>query len=282
MAETWFTPKEWKARLVEFAGRRLLRNVANGQSATYDVSRSEGLVSQEGDAFNTKNMNDLEQRISNGFANAKTNIDALNMDLQNKMSKYYGSATLSEANEKAILKHLLLDVDLMGKYGNCNFSVIVNSAQFYSGTMYSDGGVTAWGQIQQRNIDNAPGSLYSFYYNRGADPVLKKLGSQPFTATFYLDYTRGAGQNSDSKHFSGAGNSKINLDVTNYDKVTFSNLIVNGQEIQDVTANGTVVGNGSVLNLSSVSNLEIKMSGGGNLQGGKNWSGNVSITATFE
>lgn len=81
MAETWFTPKEWKARLVEFAGRRLLRNVANGQTATYDVSRSEGQISQEGDAFNTKNMNDLEQRISNGFANAKTNIDALNSDL---------------------------------------------------------------------------------------------------------------------------------------------------------------------------------------------------------
>lgn len=78
MAETWFTPKEWKARLVEFAGRRLLRNVANGQSATYDVSRSEGLVSQEGDAFNTKNMNDLEQRIADGFAKAKTNIDSLN------------------------------------------------------------------------------------------------------------------------------------------------------------------------------------------------------------
>lgn len=81
MAETWFTPKEWKARLVEFAGRRLLRNVANGESTTFDVSRSEGQVSQEGDAFNTKNMNDLEQRISNGFAKAKTNIDSLNRDL---------------------------------------------------------------------------------------------------------------------------------------------------------------------------------------------------------
>ena len=81
MAETWFTPKEWKSRLVEFAGRRLLRNVANGETVTYDVSRSEGQVSQEGDAFNTKNMNDLEQRISNGFANAKTNIDSLNSDL---------------------------------------------------------------------------------------------------------------------------------------------------------------------------------------------------------
>lgn len=84
MAETWFTPKEWKARLVEFAGRRLLRNVANGESTTYDVSRSEGQVSQEGDAFNTKNMNDLEQRISNGFAKAKTNIDSLNRDLNQR------------------------------------------------------------------------------------------------------------------------------------------------------------------------------------------------------
>lgn len=176
MAETWFTPKEWKARLVEFAGRRLLRNVANGETVTYDVSRSEGQVSQEGDAFNTKNMNDLEQRVANGFANAKTAVVALSNDLQNKMSKYYGSATLSEANEKAVLKHLLLDIGLLSQYHDCDFSVIVNSTQFYSGTMHSDGGVTAWGHIQQGNSDNTPGSLYSFYYNRGADPVLKKLG----------------------------------------------------------------------------------------------------------
>jgi hypothetical protein len=82
MAETWFTPKEWKARLVEFAGRRLLRNVANGETVTYDVSRSEGQVSQEGDAFNTKNMNDLEQRVANGFADTKTAVDTLNRDLK--------------------------------------------------------------------------------------------------------------------------------------------------------------------------------------------------------
>ena len=81
MAETWFTPKEWKARLVEFAGRRLLRNVANGETVTYDVSRSEGQVSQEGDAFNTKNMNDLEQRVANGFGNAKTAVETLSSDM---------------------------------------------------------------------------------------------------------------------------------------------------------------------------------------------------------
>lgn len=84
MADTWFSAKEWKARLVEFAGRRSLRNVANGETTTYDVSRSEGQVSQEGDAFNTKNMNDLEQRVANGFANAKTAVDTLNRDLNQR------------------------------------------------------------------------------------------------------------------------------------------------------------------------------------------------------
>lgn len=178
------------------AGKRRYRIIQNvdGTVSLDDVTDYE----QVGSTFGAKQVNDMSSAVNSiedvkaannctttepGFVldarQGKTLMDKsneLSRDLQNKMSKYYGSATLSEANEKAILKHLLLDVDLMGKYGNCNFSVIVNSAQFYSGTMYSDGGVTAWGQIQQRNVDNALGSLYSFYYNRGADPVLKKLG----------------------------------------------------------------------------------------------------------
>ena len=126
------------------------------------------------DVLNTKE--EIEGNTDPTAIAGALSVKELSNDLQNKMSKYYGSVTLSEANENAVLKYLLLDVDLMSKYGNCDFSVIVNSTQFYSGTMYSDGGVTAWGQIQQSNSDNAPGSLYSFYYNRGADPVLKKLG----------------------------------------------------------------------------------------------------------
>lgn len=176
MADTWFISKEWKARLVEFAGRRLLRNVANGETATYDVSRSEGQVSQEGDAFNTKNMNDFEQRVANGFANAKTAVDTLSRDFQNKMDKYYGAATLSIVDESSVLKYLILDADLIHHSHEISFSVIVNNLYFYSGIMYTDGGTTAWGQIQQRNAGNNAGNLFSFYFERGADPVLKKMG----------------------------------------------------------------------------------------------------------
>lgn len=197
------------------AGKRRYRIIQNvdGTVSLDDVTDYE----QVGSTFGAKQVNDMSSAVNSiedvkaannctttepGFVldarqgkNLMDKSNELGRDLQNKMSKYYGSVTLSEANEKAVLKYLLLDVDLMSKYGNCNFSVIVNSAQFYSGTMYSDGGVTAWGQIQQRNSDNAPGSLYSFYYNRGADPVLKKLGNDsPNTIT--VNILKGNGRKS--------------------------------------------------------------------------------------
>lgn len=71
-----FVTKEWKDRLVEFAGRRLLKNVATGDEATFDVSRAEGTVSQAGHAFSAATMNDLEERIKDGFDEVNTNLTA--------------------------------------------------------------------------------------------------------------------------------------------------------------------------------------------------------------
>lgn len=135
MAETWFTPKEWKARLVEFAGRRLLRNVANGETVTYDVSRSEGQVSQEGDAFNTKNMNDLEQRIADGFANAKTNIDKLNRELGTGGGEMSLKSMVSELYGKLANFDLVVDIS---KYFSTNTAQIfeVKSSADLSGYEY--------------------------------------------------------------------------------------------------------------------------------------------------
>ena len=69
-----FVTKEWKDRLAEFAGRRKLTNVSTGEETTVDVSRAEGEVSQAGDAFSAANMNDLEQRIKDGFDKVDTNL----------------------------------------------------------------------------------------------------------------------------------------------------------------------------------------------------------------
>lgn len=59
----FFSPKTWKQRIVEFPGRRRLDDTSTAD--VYDVSRAEGIVTQEGDGFTAVNMNDLEQRINN-------------------------------------------------------------------------------------------------------------------------------------------------------------------------------------------------------------------------
>lgn len=78
----YFTKKTWKDRLVEFAGRRTLKNVGTNESVTYDVTRAEGTVSQEGDAFSPANMNDMEQRIADGFSAAEAANNQLSSDIK--------------------------------------------------------------------------------------------------------------------------------------------------------------------------------------------------------
>ena len=58
-----FTKKIWKNRLSEYPNRRKLTK-ENGTTELVTVARSEGTVSQEGDAFSADNMNNLEERIS--------------------------------------------------------------------------------------------------------------------------------------------------------------------------------------------------------------------------
>ena len=61
-----FVKKTWKNRIAEYINRRLLTK-EDGSTELVTVARDEGQVSQEGDAFNAANMNDLEDRIAAGF-----------------------------------------------------------------------------------------------------------------------------------------------------------------------------------------------------------------------
>lgn len=92
----WFTKKEWKNRLAEFAGRRTLTDVATGTSQVVDVARNEGTISQEGDAFSAANMNDFEQRILEGFIQAENAATDLNQNFQDGVN-----TIVSAVNTKA-------------------------------------------------------------------------------------------------------------------------------------------------------------------------------------
>lgn len=62
-----FVKKIWKDRISEFPTRRSLTKT-DGTSELVTVARSEGMISEEGDAFSAENMNDFENRVANGFS----------------------------------------------------------------------------------------------------------------------------------------------------------------------------------------------------------------------
>ena len=62
-----FVKKTWQGRISEYPNRRTITD-ENGVAKLVTVGRSEGAVSQEGDAFTASSMNDLEQRIYNAFS----------------------------------------------------------------------------------------------------------------------------------------------------------------------------------------------------------------------
>lgn len=70
-----YTKKIWVNRLSEYPTRRKL--VSTGTQDEYDIVRSEGAVSQEGDPFNSETMNDLEERISTGFSYGSIDLPAI-------------------------------------------------------------------------------------------------------------------------------------------------------------------------------------------------------------
>lgn len=78
-----FMKKTWKDRLVEYAGRRKITNTTTLAAQIVDMERAEGIVSEEGSAFNAANMNDLEQRVADGFSAVEQTTTKLNHDLAN-------------------------------------------------------------------------------------------------------------------------------------------------------------------------------------------------------
>ncbi len=93
-----FKMKTWVDRLVEFPGRRRLTDIATGEQKVYDVARNEGTVSKEGSPYNAANMNDLEQRIADGFSEINRNIE----QSQNVLKPYTLPADYTNCNDLPI------------------------------------------------------------------------------------------------------------------------------------------------------------------------------------
>lgn len=73
-----YQKKTWQDRVVEYPNRRDLTD-GNNIVSTYTVSRNEGEITVEGDAFNAANMNGLEGRIEDGFTDVETEVMAMTL-----------------------------------------------------------------------------------------------------------------------------------------------------------------------------------------------------------
>ena len=86
-----FIKKIWKDRISEFPTRRSLTKT-DGSSELVTVARSEGMISEEGDAFSAENMNDFENRVANGFSELNENFGGLSFGVDGDGNYgYYGA-----------------------------------------------------------------------------------------------------------------------------------------------------------------------------------------------
>lgn len=137
-----FKKKTWIDRMVEFAGRRKITNVSTSAAQIIDVERAEGAVSQEGDAFSAENMNDLEKRISDAFADVPSGYKIADNDTTNN-SEFLATARVAYEHGQEIdalsrelgagdgemsLKSMVSE--LYGKLAN--FDLIVDISKYFS------------------------------------------------------------------------------------------------------------------------------------------------------
>nr|DAZ35892.1 MAG TPA: hypothetical protein [Caudoviricetes sp.] len=161
-----FTKKTWKNRIAEYINRRLLTN-EDGSTELVTVARDEGTISQEGDAFNAANMNDLEDRIEAEFNEVTQSLTNLN-----DSKKTYLRLLLPNlaADAKAVCDYINKNY-LLGQLSpatTVDFDVVASNVDWFSGTLSTDTttlspGRTVWGIVQQRTSSAENSTLYKYY-----------------------------------------------------------------------------------------------------------------------
>ena len=156
----FFSKKTWKDRLVEYAGRRKITNVSTMVAQIVDVERAEGIVSEEGNALSAANMNDLEQRVADGFTSVQRTTDTLTQNLGGLNFK-------EEAGKKYVRGADAVWVPLGNKNlvlmdGNDSYAYVGNSNGYYANFVLSNFDFSGFSKISIRNL-----SSYSYQVTCG-------------------------------------------------------------------------------------------------------------------
>lgn len=108
-----FSKKTWLDRIAEYPTRRRLKK-SDGTDEIVSVSREEGAISQEGDAFSAANMNDLEDRVASEFNSLNLKMELVRshvgmivqtttLDTEAKVIAIYGGTSWSKIEGRFLL-----------------------------------------------------------------------------------------------------------------------------------------------------------------------------------
>ncbi|MDD6195262.1 MAG: hypothetical protein PUB19_10305 [Lachnospiraceae bacterium] len=183
-----FNKKEWTDRIAEYINRRLLTK-EDGSTELVTVAREEGNVSQEGDAFNANNMNDLEQRISDEFVQVNKSLDGKQDKLTNPLTKsdvvnnLTSSATnvpLS-ANQGKVLNDKLTDLVTLENYTYDSVSIAAGTAPVV--TPKSNTIPSGYSPISISDVNSGNTSVMIRSINKSGTLGLRNVGSSSVTVT---------------------------------------------------------------------------------------------------
>ena len=268
-----FNQKTWENRVSEQPQRRLLTPTDGGTAYTVDVTRQEGIVIQEGDAFSAENMNDLESRINSTFTadeatlstvNQKANTNASNIStLQSNVNtlnsskapnNHASSATTYGKGSTSAFGHLKISDNYTSSAGNASDGVAASSAAVNNARTDIINELTAnSNRIYMDYKDGKYGINTSA--NRGADTFI------PFKSGYTIPtlWARADGDNR-------ACETEYTFDVSEYNYFKVQSIVSNygiGECI--FYKDGTNIGGSSLINtqidVSSASTLKIHASG---------------------
>ena len=195
-----YAKKTWLQRIVSLPGRRRL--TSTGTEDVYDMSRAEGEIIQEGDAWSAANMNDLEDRIDAGLdekldvtkvvedinvteegyaLGAKTGGEAI-AALNDRLTwKFYGNIagnvdTQYSAINNNIWNELFIQVQYSGVYVGFYFprtTIVGQGSKHWHGGSYFSTTVNVGAHVWTGNNEF---NLGSFQLNGTAVPDKSKVG----------------------------------------------------------------------------------------------------------
>ncbi len=207
-----FEKKTWLNRIAEYPNRRTITE--DGTSKIVTVARNEGTVSQEGDAFNATNMNNLEKRIDEAITKATGDCEIYQEGGNFYIKKGTSTKKLGSSEGSATSEQVLAGATF-------NSAITPDSQDYSVGSMVDNQGKTLTGG----SVTNSKTALTATIPQRGCYDTNSKI-SIPQTSVANVYYL-GTGTSFDLKA----------LFPNDYSKLTANNFLCVAKSVS-VSANG--------------------------------------------